>query len=131
MCAWNASIGATQACTGGLGSGYGETEDYYVNIVPCVSITTQPQDTTICSGNNASFSIAGTSISNYQWQVSTNGGTSWANTANGGVYSGVTTPTLLITGATTGMHNYQYRCVATNSGSSCSINTPARTLKVN
>ena len=34
--------------------------------------------------------------------------------SNGGVYSGVTTPTLTVTGATLAMNGYQYRAVFTN-----------------
>ena len=41
------------------------------------------------------------------------------------VYSGATTATLSITGATTGMNNYQYRALATNSCGTSSASTAA------
>ncbi len=50
-----------------------------------------------------------------QWEVSTDGGNTWTALANTGVYSGATTSTLTITGATAGLNNYQYNCIGTNS----------------
>jgi hypothetical protein len=133
MCAYNTTILASEACSSNLGSGYGETEDYYVNLVSScpVTITTQPVDSTICSGNNATFNIVATNTNTYQWQVSTNGGSSWSNVSNGGVYGGATTNTLSITAAPFSMNNYQYRCVCTNTSSSCSVNSNAGKLIMN
>lgn len=133
MCAWNSTISSTQACTSGLGSGYGETEDYYVNILAgCpVAFTTQPKDSAACVGNNAGFSVVATSTTGYQWQVSTNGGSSWNNISNGSLYGGVTTASMTITGVTSAMDNYLYRCVASNSSSSCSVNSNSAKLTVN
>lgn len=64
----------------------------------------------------------------YQWQVSTNGGGTWANVTNGGVYSGATTSALQVTNPTYAMNTYQYRCVITNACGS--INSPAAILTV-
>ena len=47
-----------------------------------------------------------------QWQVST--GRAFSPLSNGGVYSGVTTTTLTITGATAGLSGYQYEAVFSN-----------------
>src|SRR5208283_5006480 len=82
-----------------------------------VLILTQPQGVTIIAGQNASFSVsaAGTAPLNYQWQVSTNGGSTWTNLTDTAPYSGTATATLAITGATAAMHGYQYSCVMTNS----------------
>lgn len=113
------------------GYSYGETQDYNVNLVCAATVTTQPKDSTICEGSNAAFSIAATSTNSYQWQVSTNSGSTWTNITNGGVYSGATTTTLAITAATFSMHNYQYRCLAINTAGSCNTASNAATLKVN
>ncbi|GAB2835466.1 T9SS type A sorting domain-containing protein [Ferruginibacter profundus] len=94
------------------------------------SITSQPANATICATNNATFTIAGTGTG-YQWQVSINGGGSWTDVANGGVYSGATTTSLTITGATAGMNGYQYRCVATGSCAPTSATSNAGILTVN
>ncbi|MFN8242995.1 MAG: M36 family metallopeptidase [Ferruginibacter sp.] len=95
-----------------------------------VSITGQPGSQSLCAGGNVSFAVtvSGT-VNSYQWQESTNGGGSWNNISNGGVYSGATTATLTLTGVTAGMNNYQYRCVVT--GSCPSINSTAAVLTVN
>ncbi len=92
------------------------------------SITSQPSASTICNGNNTSFAIAvsGSGIS-YQWQV--NDGSGFANITNGGVYDGATTNTLSLTGATTAMSGYQYKCNVSNSCSAgISSNTVALTV---
>ena len=77
--------------------------------------TLQPSNSTICAGSNTTFVITatGTTLS-YQWQLSTDGGGSWANQADGGVYSGMTTATMTITAALAGMDSYQYRCIITD-----------------
>ncbi len=93
-------------------------------------IITQPVNSATCVSNTTSFSITGTGIS-YQWQESTNGGTSWNNIANGGVYSGATTTTLTLTGVTGAMNTYQYRCVVTGDCSPTPVNSNSATLTVN
>ncbi|MSY53909.1 MAG: hypothetical protein F2705_05580, partial [Actinobacteria bacterium] len=75
-------------------------------------ITAQPSNQTLASGANATFSAtvtAGSGTTNYQWQVSTDGGTVWANVTNAGVYTGATTSTLTLTGVSNSMNEYRYR----------------------
>ena len=74
-------------------------------------ITTQPGNQTVCVSGNTSFSVSSASAVSYQWQVSTDGGITYTNLSNAGVYSGVTLATLTITGATAVMNNYYYRCI--------------------
>ena len=71
---------------------------------------------------NATFSAlaSGSPIPTYNWQISTNGGATWSNLSNGGVYAGVTTTALTIAGVTAGMNGYEFRCLATNTISSAS-----------
>lgn len=102
-----------------------------VNTAPV--ITTQPvASTTLCVGGNVTYTVAasGTAVT-YQWQVSTSGaGGPWSNLANGGVYSGVNTASLTITGATAAMNTYQYRAVATGTCAPAA-NSNATALTVN
>ena len=63
-----------------------------------------------------------------KWQV--NNGAGFTNLSDGGVYGGVTTTTLTITGATADMNGYQYRAVFTNGTPPDATTTPA-TLTVN
>ena len=97
---------------------WGETEDYLVNITPCVpvTVTTQPVDATIVCGANATFSttLAG-SYPAYQWQQRTSASAPWSNVQNNAMFSGATTNTLTITEAPVSMNGYQYRVVFTGS----------------
>ncbi|RYE18426.1 MAG: hypothetical protein EOP51_21995, partial [Sphingobacteriales bacterium] len=96
-------------------STYGQVEDYTVNFVPCVpaTVTTQPANATVSCGANTTFSVvlAGSDPSAY-WQYRTSAtSTNWLDVLNGGQYSGATTNTLTITGATSNLDGYQYRVV--------------------
>lgn len=80
-------------------------------VLPPPSISLQPPDRTIPAGSNTSFpvSASGAGLA-YLWQVSTDGGYTWNDLANGSVYNNVTTPTLSLTGVTLSMDGYNYRC---------------------
>ncbi len=88
-----------------------------------VSITTQPASTSACEGTNASFNVTATGAVSYQWQVSTDGGTTFTN------ISGATGATLTLTSVTTAMNNNQYRVVIT--GNCNTVTSNAATLTVN
>lgn len=117
-------------------AGAGNSGSAIITITPPPSITTQPVDKTVCVGNNTTVSVvagpaAGTT---YQWQLSTDAGVTYTNLSNTAPYSGVTTSTLTITGATLAMNGYRYRVVingacppaiATSTASILSVNTPA------
>lgn len=89
-------------------------------------ITAQPSNRTICVNGNTTYSTSATGATGYQWQVNT--GSGFNNISNGGVYSNATTATLTITGATSGMSGYQYRCFTSNG--SCNTTTNAATLTI-
>ncbi len=91
--------------------------------VNTLSITTQPTSVTTCASTNASFTVAAlTSGLTYSWQVSTNGGATWA-----ALSPAVTTATLNLTGVTAAMNNNQYRCIV----SSTALCSPAAGLASN
>lgn len=83
--------------------------------------TTDPQDTIVCSGMGASFTVGATisqgSIT-FQWQRSTDGST-WVNLQNAGAYSGVTSTELVISSAIDTMANYYYRALVLSSTGTC------------
>jgi hypothetical protein len=86
-----------------------------------------PAVDTVTSGGNALFSVFDTLTGiSFQWQVDT--GTGYYNLANGGVYSGVTTDTLRITGAIHALDSNSYRCYMTSS--SCHDTSTASLLIV-
>jgi hypothetical protein len=100
-----------------------------INTPPTVS--TQPSNAALCLGNNAVLTVVAVGLlPSYQWQVSTNGGSTFSDIANGGSYSLATTPALNISGATTNMNSYQYRCVITTSGCPSGVTSNAATLTV-
>ena len=86
-----------------------------LTVIDPVTITNQSVNTEVCSGSNTGFSVTATSNQAiiYQWQVSTDGGNTWNNLANAGVYTGVTSTALAITGAGTSLNGNRYRCQMT------------------
>jgi len=81
-------------------------------------ITASPANRTICAGGTTTFTVAASGASSYQWYQ--NSGSGFIALTNTAPYSGVTTNTLTITGATSAMNGYQYRAVAIGSGSATS-----------
>jgi len=84
-----------------------------LTVATAPTITTQPANLTVCSGQNASFSVvaSGTPAPNiYQWQLSTDGGATWNNILTGSAF----TPTLTLTNVTVAMNGNSYRCIITN-----------------
>lgn len=115
--------------------GVGNTGAAVITVTPPPSITTQPVNRTTCAGLNTSFTVAaGPSLgTTYQWQVSTNGGGTYTNIANAAPYSGATTNTLTITGATAGLNQNLYRVVVSGAcpAPGSSVTSSAATLFVN
>ncbi|MBK7668139.1 MAG: T9SS type A sorting domain-containing protein [Sphingobacteriaceae bacterium] len=88
------------------------------------SILSSPTSTSICASSNTSFTTSATGSGlTYQWQV--NQGAGFSNISNGGVYSGATTPTLVLTGPSTGMNNWSYQCVVSGLCSPTATSTSA------
>jgi hypothetical protein len=57
----------------------------------------------------------------YQWAQSTNGGISYSNLSNGGIYANCTTNTLNISNVN-GLNGYQFECIATDASGSTTSN---------
>jgi len=79
------------------------------------SIVSQPSASTICVGTNTSFTVTASNATAYQWQVDK--GSGFGNITNGMPYSGATTETLTITGASAALNGSVYRAVATGAAS--------------
>jgi hypothetical protein len=111
------------------GTGNFKAECFDAVTVTCVAppppptLTQQPSPATNCVGATASFSVTATGAANtYQWQKS------GVDQANGGHYSGCTTPTLTITN----LHNSDaanYRCRVSNASGATNSNEAGLTLK--
>ena len=84
----------------------------------------QPVNASVCSNIGYIFesevSNPGSGAMQLQWQLSSNGGSTWSNinanqsTGNGGIYTGVKTMDLNIS-LVTGLNNYRYRLIVTTS----------------
>ena len=96
------------------------------------SITLQPVNQTVRPGRNASFTVAasGMPAPTFQWQISTDRGLVWSTLLNGSPYSGVTTTTLTITGASLSLSGNQYRVIATNASGSVASSAATLTVKL-
>jgi hypothetical protein len=107
----------TNGTCGAIAADYAGTVTVTVNTPP--AIASNPNGSSICLGSPASFTAAasGTGV-NYQWELSTDNGSTWNSIANGGIYSGATSATLTITVPTLAMVDYLYR-VKANAGNPC------------
>ena len=103
---YTASYTSPQGCTGTA------TSVITVNQLPAIS--TQPANVAAsCPGFNVTYTVGATGAGlTYQWQVSTNGGSTWNNVTNSPLsYAGVTTNTLTVINPQASMDNYQYRVI--------------------
>jgi len=98
--------GGTLSASGGGGS---LPDPYECGTFPLVSISAQPQAASVTAGGSATFSVTATATLPtatiaYQWQVSTDAGSTWS------AVSGATSSSLTLSSLTTGSNGYRYRC---------------------
>jgi hypothetical protein len=75
----------------------------------------------ICSAGSGGLTSADINAGyTYQWQVSSDNGTSWNNVIDGGVYSGASTAAMNISGDPS-LNGYLYRTIVTDGASGCSV----------
>lgn len=103
--------------------------DAYTNVaklavIAAPVVTQDPADATKEPGETATFtaSATGTPTPNRQWQLSTDGGSSW-NDISGATFNSYTTPTL-----TAGDDGNQYRVVLTNTYGTATSNAATLTV---
>ncbi len=101
-------------------SGYGVPHPDYITSAP-ISVTTPPQNVTTCEFQSATFTLTTNTVNGYQWQLSTDGGTTWNNLANNAVYSGVNTISLTVNNVLASMNGYQYRVFLSKNGNACGL----------
>jgi len=79
-------------------------------------VSKQPSNAIIVSGKTAKFSVTatGTAPFTYQWQVSSDGGTTWGNVTANSTVKGTTSATLTITNADVGLSGDKYQCIINN-----------------
>jgi len=118
-------------CNAGTFGEYGEAEDYSVNVIAASNCTGTPVAGTItgpnqaCIGNSFTLGLGSATVAtgiHYQWQKTTIGGATWANTNIADTTSSVT--------IVQGNVGADYRCVLTCSFSSISVNSAAKSVTV-
>ncbi|HYX09365.1 MAG TPA: HYR domain-containing protein [Bacteroidales bacterium] len=78
-------------------------------------ISVQPENIeNICSGVNVRFTVSGSYINSYQWQLSVDSGKIFTNLSDDTIYSNTTSQTLTIKEVNNELEGYLYRCVLTN-----------------
>jgi len=102
------------------GTGYGNPNPDYITAAPIV-INTQPQSASACELASVTFTINTNTVSTYQWQASTDGGTTWSLIFNNATYSGVATNALTVSNVTPSMVGYQYRVYLIKNGNTCGL----------
>ncbi len=80
----------------------------------------------VTTGHDVAFSAA--DVGGIQWQVSTDGGTTWTDLVNDSTYRGVNSSTLEISGATSALNGRRYRYTTTSSGGSSTSNSATLTV---
>ncbi len=94
-------------------------------------ITSHPEDqNNVCLLDVVSFSLAGSNITNYQWQVSSDNGTEWSNIINNSVYSGANTNTLSVIASET-EDGTLYACLVSNDNGDKKSNQAVLTIDSN
>lgn len=108
----------TGACAPGTTS-----NNAVLNILEAPSISIHPANQNTCVGGNATFTgtASGAGLG-YQWQEFIS---SWIDITNGGIYSGATSSSLVLTGVTGAMNGYQYRVIVSGTCSPPATSNPA------
>jgi hypothetical protein len=109
---------------------YCQTIDAVLNVIPVVTINSNPSNLTICQGNFAYFTVgaAGQGLT-YRWQVNTGAG--FINIYDGTFYQGATAATLQLFGATASMNGYQYRCVVSGTSTCDAVSRESTSAVLN
>lgn len=94
------------------------TASQLVTVSQAPSISTEPANASVVSGNTATFSVVASNASSYQWQVNT--GSGWNNVSTG---TGATSATYQTENTTSGMNEYFYRVVVGGTSPCTPINS--------
>lgn len=103
-----------------------------VSVNPIANISTQPSDIVFCpESNTATFTVAATGASIYQWQFRPNATTAWTNVPAAAPYTGQASAALTISGLANlaALDGYQYQ-VLLNPSSACPVTSGFATLSV-
>lgn len=119
----------TVTATNGVGSP--ATQAFTLTVSTGVAISTQPANTTVTAGLNATFSVGATATPSptYQWQRQPAAGGGFTNLAEGGTYTGTTSSTLTVNTVSAPMNGDQFQVIVSN-GVGSPVTSSAATLSV-
>ena len=92
------------------------------------NINAQPINQTVFVGANATFNTTATNVSTYQWQVSTDSGSTFSNISNGTDYFGAQTSSLSVLNTDLTKNGFLYRVILTNANYICDETTSTNAL---
>ena len=120
-------VEATGTCTG-------TKDSLLVTISNCLCvkpvINSHPIPITTCPGSTINFSMSVTGATTYLWRVSKDGGTTYMNVTNTGVFSGANSANLMLTGVTAEYNNYKFKCIVKDNTGLCSDSTNPAQLTI-
>jgi gliding motility-associated-like protein len=110
----------------GTGCYESSTKECIAKNCPSPSISTHPDDVSLCSGKDTKFSASSSPSTGvkYQWQQD------GVDVVDGGVYSGSSTNTLIISNVS-GLDDKKYHLIVTETSGNCSVTSNDATLNVN
>ena len=101
-----------------------KTTTLITGVQETLTITTQPTSKTVTAGTSVSFKVVATGATSYQWQLSSDGGTTWKNCSS----TGYNTDTFTFT-AGTAQNGRQYRCQVKNGSVTVTSSAAKLTVK--
>ena len=97
------------------------------------AISDHPDDSTVIVGSHGSFSVTSNGGDSFQWEVSTDGGSSYTPIMDGVEYSGSQTATLTVIAPDRSKNGHMYRVQVSKAGATCASlvsNVAVMTMKV-
>ncbi len=120
-------VEATGTCTG-------TKDSLLVTISNCLCvkpvINSHPIPLTTCPGSTINFSMSVSGATTYLWKVSKDGGTTYTDVTNTGVFSGANSANLVLTGVTAEYNNYKFKCIVKDNTGLCSDSTNPAQLTI-
>ena len=83
------------------------------------TITLQPADQRVFLPDDGAFNLTASGADTYQWQVSTDSGTTFNDISDGAEYSGTTTDELTVISPDLSKNGYLFRAIVTNTAYAC------------
>jgi len=108
--------------------GDGNTVYDYTETGNSPTVSAIPTNAVIFDGHPGNLNVTTTNTTQYQWQVSTDGGANFTDISDLGMYSGTDTDTLTINNPDMSMNGYLYRVELFNDAYTCSPSSTSNSI---